>query len=213
MVANVGLYAAVAARAVGPGGAVFAVEPDARSCALLRQTVALNRLANVHVVPQALGDRTGPGHLFMHPDNPGDHRIYDRQRARAAVDVELITLDELVERCSIPPIDVLKIDIQGAEALALAGMRDILTRTPRIRMIMEFWPWGITQAGGSPRGLLQELRQMDFDLYELDGDAGRITAVTDDAWLAAHVLERQHFNLLVQRRCWDPPVAGVRSAR
>lgn len=205
--ANLGLYAAVAARKVLPGGRVFAIEPEERNCALIGKTIEFNRFTNLTVIRKAVSNVTSPGTLFLCADNKADHRIYDNRAERTRVHVEFTTLDDLVRECGIPAIDFMKVDIQGAELLAFEGMGQTLSNHPRIRILMELWPWGISQAGGDARTLLRGLREADFAIYELDGDTKRIAPVTDDERLTALSLERQHVNLLLQREgpgLWCP---------
>ena len=47
-------------------------------------------------------------------------------------------------------IDFIKLDIQGAEGVALEGMKKMLARNPKIVILMEFWPMGIRECGGIP---------------------------------------------------------------
>jgi FkbM family methyltransferase len=197
--ANIGLYAAVAAKRVGPGGKVFAIEPERRNCELVQATIARNGFTNVTVIQAAAGDSTGAGSLFICADNKADHRTYDSADGRQAVPVDLTTLDDLAAARGLPPVDLMKMDIQGSEARAWRGMGRMLAASPAVRIMMEFWPWGLARAGDSPAALLADIRRQGFRIYELDADRRRIVEVTDDGALASRNLERQHANLLVQR--------------
>ena len=197
--ANIGLYTAIAGRIVGPRGRVVAVEPEAVNCGFIRETAALNGLDHVVVVEAAASDAAGRGALFLNELNKADHRIYDRSGDRPSVEVELLRLDDLVERLGLDRVHVIKMDVQGAEAMALDGMVRTLSDHPGIRLMMEFWPWGIRQAGRDPGRVLAELRRLGFEVFEV-GDTG--CAFRDpgrDAELAGRTLERQHANLLLQR--------------
>lgn len=197
--ANIGLYASVAAKRVGPGGRVVAVEPETRNCQILGKTVARNGFDNLTVVQAAVSDRTGPGELFLCETNKADHRIYGSPKARKVVKVEFTRLDDLVTIQRLPRVDVMKLDIQGAESVAFDGMVDVLTRNRGIRVLMEFWPWGIMQTGREPIELLRRIRALGFDIEQIDGDRRRVVPVLDDSALAAQKLERQHVNLMLTR--------------
>jgi len=203
--ANIGLYSIVAARAVGPAGKVFSLEPDQCNCDFLRRNVELNGLANVHITQAAASDSTCPGRLFLSADNKADHRIFDSADRREHVPVDLTTIDDFVAARGIARVDVVKMDIQGAEPRAFAGMRRTLEANQDIRLIMELWPWGIAQGGGSARALLADIRAMGLRIYELDDSVRRAVEVTDDDALAARNLERQHTNILVQRAAEEQP--------
>ncbi|MGB7160517.1 MAG: FkbM family methyltransferase, partial [Tepidisphaeraceae bacterium] len=205
--ANIGLYSAMAARRIGSAATVVAVEPGPDNCDFIRKTIALNGYTNVRVFQKAVGDRTGEAMLYLCSNNKADHRIYARGALgeRKTVPVAIVRLDDLIAEHALPLPDVMKVDIQGAEQLAIEGMRDTLARQANIVVFMELWPWGIRQAGGDASQLLRTLRELGFRIYELDGDREEIHLVTDDAELAARGLERQHANLLLARDPIDVP--------
>jgi len=205
--ANIGLYATVAARHVGPDATVVAVEPGPDNCDFIRKTLALNGFTDVRVFQKAVGNRTGEAVLHLCADNKADHRIYANgaRTTRRTIPVEIVRLDDLIASNALPQPDVMKIDIQGAEQFAVEGMRQTLERQQDVVVFMELWPWGIRQAGGDAAQLLRTIREMGFLIYELDGDDEDIHPVTDDTELASRGLERQHANLLLSRRPIDVP--------
>jgi FkbM family methyltransferase len=205
--ANIGLYTALAASTVGPAGRVIAVEPERRNADLIRETLALNHFTNVDVIQAAISDTTGAGQLFLNEENKADHRIFDRAASRAAVPVEFYRLDDLLTRMTVGRVDVIKVDIQGAEARALQGMRRTLTDNADIRVMIEYWPWGIAQAGGDPRSVLRLIRSLGLQVYEIDDSATRHRPESDDDRMAGLALERQHLNLLLQRSRDIPSLA------
>jgi FkbM family methyltransferase len=199
--ANIGLYTALAARIVGPSGRVIAVEPSSSNCAVIKETVRLNAFSNVTIFEGAASDEAGRAALFLCDDNPADHRLHDRSGKRAKVEVETITLDALAAEHGVGRADVIKIDTQGAEASVLAGMTELLAVNPAPMITLEFWPWGLSQAGSDPRALLDGIIAAGFSLYELDGDRRQIILRDDLAALVGLDLERQHINLLL---CKEP---------
>ena len=117
--ANVGYHALLAARAVGPTGRVVAVEPSSENCRLILLSAALNGFANVEVLPVALDDHQGWAHLSHHIGSnasfvPGG--VEDLRRGHGTV-VPVLRLDQLVSG----RVDVVKLDVEGAEAHAVAG--------------------------------------------------------------------------------------------
>lgn len=75
--ANIGLYTALAARAVGPAGRVIALEPEPETFGFLMQTIAANAFTNVEPHQLAASAAPGAARLFRNPDNRGDSRLYD----------------------------------------------------------------------------------------------------------------------------------------
>ena len=96
--------------------------------------------------------------------NKGDHRIYDSHDGREAITVEVTTLDAFFEKGQYP-IDVIKVDIQGAEMAALQGMSEIVLKNDSLKIIIEFWPMMLQKFGFSPLEFLNKLIEYGFTLY------------------------------------------------
>jgi FkbM family methyltransferase len=150
--ANIGYFTTLAARLVGPGGRVLAVEPEPHNFDLLSGNVRANGFANVVTEQVALGDKPGTARLFCASHNFGDHRLYAEAATadRPARTIAVTTLDDLVARHGLPPADLIKMDVQGYECQVLAGMQSTLGAGGRMRVLTEFWPHGMRQAGGDP---------------------------------------------------------------
>jgi FkbM family methyltransferase len=144
--ANVGYYTLLSGRAVGRRGRVIAVEPDAGNVALLRENVARNRLANVEVVPAAAWLETA--RLLLEPNelNPGDHQVRAASGRADARAIDGVALDDLLADANVA---VVKIDAQGSDHRALAGMERTV-RACRSIVFIEFWPQGIRALGDDP---------------------------------------------------------------
>ncbi len=197
--ANIGIFTALAASRVGKGGAVFSFEPGPENFALLQETVRLNGFDNVVARQAAVADQPGTLRLYLSELNMVDHRIYDADESRPSVEVETVTVDEALAAQGAKRVDVLKIDIQGAEAKAFAGMSRTLADNPNLRILAEFWPWGLRRCGGDPHALLEKFRALGFRIHVLDARRDRLREITDDAELLASETETDYFNLYLQR--------------
>lgn len=201
--ANIGLHTVEAAVRVHPGGRVVAFEPDPVNRALLEENCARNGCDNVTVVASAVGDAVGQLTLYRSAVNYGDHRIYngaddDRynaDRPRTTLTVPVTTVDAYVRAHGLR-VDFVKSDIQGAEARLWRGMRQTVAGRPDLRVLMEFWPYGIRGCGDDPVALLDEIAGAGFGLYVLDG--GSLRRRAPGALLAS--LPGEHFtNVLCSR--------------
>lgn len=163
--ANVGYFTLIAAQLVGDTGKVWAFEPDPDAFELLRRNVELNGYKNVTLVPKALGSEPGKLKLFRHATNRGDHRIYDPGDGREAVEVEVTTLDHYFADAS--RLDLIKMDIQGAECAAVAGAAKTLERGDDTAVIMEYTPQYIRQMGQDPQACLSALAGYGFSFFEI----------------------------------------------
>lgn len=126
--ANVGFYTLLAATLVG-SGKVFAFEPSPRNLTYLRRHIALNNLANVSVFESAISDRDQVLHFHIERTGFGGSLSDEGE----GIDVESVTLDGLLSGGKIPPPDYIKMDIEGAELMALRGAEQLLrTHHPEI---------------------------------------------------------------------------------
>jgi FkbM family methyltransferase len=162
--ANVGAVTRYLAGLVGPEGMVLAFEPAPENFAILSRR---RWGPNVRLVEAAAGATTGEAALFVSDDLNVDHRMYASTEPRARVPVRQVRLDEAVAGRSV---DFVKMDIQGYELEALRGMTGILARPTPMVMILEFWPWGLRQAGESPEALLRFLADAGFTVGLLGGE-------------------------------------------
>jgi FkbM family methyltransferase len=197
--ANIGYYTLLFADLVGPEGRVFAFEPDPTNFDLLTRNVRRNGCANVVPVAAAVGERGGTLRLYLCEDNRGDHRAYDSGDGRPSVEVDVVRLDDYL-RDFDRPIAFVKMDIQGSEAAALAGMAGLLRRNPRLKLATEFWPFGLHRAGGSAEGYLRALGRHGFTLYAIDEAGQRVETADWAQLLRTYVVEKQNYtNLLCVR--------------
>jgi FkbM family methyltransferase len=154
--ANIGIYSQFLARCVGPAGMVHSFEPDLENFTRLRTAVA--GLPNVRVNRFALSDKTGDSLLYLSQQLNVDHRAYPTEsEMRQTVSIQSITLDDYFKAGE--RVDLIKMDIQGYELHALRGANRVLEDNPDIKLLVEFWPYGLKQAGVNWVGLIAALEQ------------------------------------------------------
>ena len=125
--ANIGYVTLSLAKGVGNAGRVIAFEPLPQNVKLLRENVAINRLANVEIIERAASDRTGEALIRM-SDNLAMASLVWHQRDSLAIEVAIrtVAIDELVQEGRLSAPKFVKLDVEGAEGVALLGMRNIL---------------------------------------------------------------------------------------
>jgi FkbM family methyltransferase len=128
--AHAGFFSLIAARAVGPGGAVYAFEPLADHRAVIEEQLALNGFGNCTIVPAAVAAERGPALLALREGASAEARLTSDPTGAAGgarLPVEAVTLDDFVAAGHRPP-DVIKIDVEGEGHGVLRGCREVLLR-------------------------------------------------------------------------------------
>jgi FkbM family methyltransferase len=202
--ANVGYYTILAARKVGAAGRVYAFEPDPENYRGLRTVVRAFGYGHVVLEDCAVSDRAGHARLYLSETNSGDHRIFDPGDGRRSVDVSTTSLDGyFAARGSIPRIDVVKMDIQGAEVAALRGMRQVIAANPLLILLTEFWPRGLLAAGSSAQEHLALLGELGLDFRRINEESRSLECVSVERLLETHTVEAGNYTNLI---CGRPEV-------
>ena len=137
--ANFGLYTVLAAKRVGPTGSVLAVEPDPRNRFYLRANVLLNRQWHVTTLSVALGDSEEEADFFSCTQGAySGLKIAEVPGTIKKIKVEQTTLDKLAASQQWPPVDFLKMDVEGAELRVLNGGNKFFGEGPRPIVMCEF---------------------------------------------------------------------------
>ena len=187
--ANIGFYTLQFSRMVGETGHVWAFEPAPGNIAMLRKNITINGYTNITLVEGAVSKIGGEGLLYLSESHQGDHRFYQTERERSSIEVKVYALDEYFT--PFQRIDLVKMDIQGAEGLALMGMRRILTESHSPMIIMEFWPSGLSQLGFAPEEVILELARLGYQLKSFDERSRKLREIKDFQKFA-HNLEQEN---------------------
>lgn len=138
--ANIGYISLLLARRVGDAGRVVAVEALPVNIERLRRNLALNDLeGRVQVLDAAVVDKPGAVTFLVHASTSmgkvQGSAGRDNEAYQQHLRVEGVTLDEIVYRRGYPLPDVVKMDIEGGEALAIRGMSRLLREAPPVLLI------------------------------------------------------------------------------
>jgi FkbM family methyltransferase len=172
--ANIGYLTLLMARLVSPNGKVYAVEPGEDNLLCLRKNIELNSCTNVEVLPVAAGAKRSSRPLYIREAGTL-HSFYPRTEGHAlASQVSEMPLDELLAGIKI---DLIKIDVEGAEIDVLAGMERILRNDPEIQCIIEWNPIALKRAGHTSNELPELLIQHGFQLWAIDEETAALMPI------------------------------------
>jgi FkbM family methyltransferase len=185
--ANIGEYSIFLADLVGPTGKVVAVEPEPKNFARLCK--AVSHLTYVKTIHAAAA--TGPGKLQLFVSNRFnvDHHTYDDGEGRPSLEVEAIALDDYMPVGV--HVDFIKIDVQGAELSALKGTQRILRENQDVKVLFEYWPYGLRRAGHEPSELISYLLNLGFGI--------RSMRIGNDNWHSLGERKHEYCNLIARR--------------
>ncbi len=177
--ANLGEMALHMAAKVGPGGTVYAFEPAPRAFERLQSHVDRNGLSSiVRVLALALSARSGTAvlaHADDRADNQGLASLVNTAHPAVSqrVEIRTQTLDDFAAGHKLARIDLIKVDIQGAEMQFLRGGPNVLA-TLAPDLLMEISPDDLRHDAGDSRKLCEMLEGYGYAIYELK--RGRPTA-------------------------------------
>lgn len=177
--ANIGYYTLMMAKLVGSGGKVYAIEPGQDNLQFLRRNVEKSGFSNVEILPHAAGARRQIRSLYLHKTS-ARHSLYpsrkpDNVGTCEIQDVEEIPLDEVIEH----RVDIVKIDVEGAEIDVLKGMKRILQSNPEIQLFIEWNPLALEMAGHRAESLPEFLLALGFELSVIDDRTRSLLAVEE----------------------------------
>ncbi|MCC7009105.1 MAG: FkbM family methyltransferase [Acidobacteria bacterium] len=170
--ANIGYFAVVASRAVGPHGRVLAFEPQPDVRRRLAANLDLNALTNVTVRSEALGASSGEVTLYTGPrDDTGLASLRPLPES-TAVTIPLVRFDDLWDGS---PVRLIKIDVEGAEMEVLAGMAGCLRRD-HPDVIAEVTDEYLRALGSSARAMFDWMTAFGYRMFEIAHD-GALRAI------------------------------------
>jgi FkbM family methyltransferase len=176
--ANVGYYSLLAARLVGTTGRVFAIEANPTTYSMLLQNIAVNDYHKIIPVNRCVSNLSGQARFRIDRAVAGESGMLPRCETERedTITVDTGTLDDLLPDCTA---DVLKIDIEGAEGLALMGASRLL-RNCRPQIFMEFVPALLTKMGTPPADVLGKIKQHGYSIYLINEKSHTLQTIVDE---------------------------------
>jgi len=197
--ANWGYFTLLAAHLVSAQGRILSLEPDPRLFRKLETNAAMNRREQVRVLQTAAADTPGSLTLVGFDEAQGNfglsrivgegdaHLFTDAKCTNLSIENGLLPrsqkdecplfrvlarpLDDLLVEAGFDSVDLLKMDIEGAEGMALEGMRQTL-KGRRIRhLLLELHPAQLAERGQSATDIIQQLRGYGYVGWRIDHSA------------------------------------------
>lgn len=162
--AHHGAYAVILGKIVQKmGGRVIAIEPNPDSYSVLLKNINLNRLQNTVISEQvAIADHTG--HTYF--DLMGSESRINAKQTDSCCVVEVITLEQLLKKYAVSHVDLLIVDVEGAELPVLRGFPWQTVKVEKIFCELHPYAWkDFGYTGEDLRNYLIEHNYRCFDMY------------------------------------------------
>jgi FkbM family methyltransferase len=188
--ANHGMWTLALSPAVGEGARVYSFEPVPFTFGVLSAVVRRGHLANVTLVNKGCSDRvatmvvTVPLQSSGSTDDLGAHLAQRRGKAdgdageSVEISCEMTTLDSTL--AEVEGVSLLKLDIEGAELLALRGAAGLIARE-RPAIVCEVDAAFLAGFGQEPRDVVEFLGQWGYEAHRYDGQRRRLEPVSEPA--------------------------------
>lgn len=171
--ASCGIYTVALSKLLAGTGRVLAFEPGARAYTALETNIRLNGLTNVRAFRLALSDRVGRARLRHHSFGPVANRLdLEASAGGSSEEVEVTTLDAVLQAEGHPVIHLMKMDVEGAEELVLRGAMATLARGRPI-IFFEHLPRLVARHGLVPTGPMDVLSRLGYRFFRV-GRSGEL---------------------------------------
>lgn len=161
--ANIGIYTQFFSMRLGQQGQVHAFEPGPVNFTRLQENT--RHLSNASLNHAAVGESNGTIKLFISDELNVDHRTFDSGEGRDSIDVPMVSLDNYFSPGQ--SVDLIKLDVQGYEMSVLLGAQRILADNPDIKILMEYWPYGLKQASVEPSRVIDFFKSKGFRIRKI----------------------------------------------
>lgn len=175
--AHEGVYSLFAALRTAPGGRVIAFEPSDRERSAWKANMELNH-CQAMLIDAALGQADGEATLIVAQGQRSGHNtlgsfVWEGVREARRERVTLRSLDRVADELGLTRLDLLKLDIEGAETAALRGAARVL-REFRPVLLLEVSPRSLAAQGSSREELLALLDESGYELFSFDYWTGEL---------------------------------------
>ncbi|MGA2368417.1 MAG: FkbM family methyltransferase [Dehalococcoidia bacterium] len=183
-----------------PDCRILSFEPVAENFKILKENIKLNNLTNVEAYNLAISDQSGVKEFYI-TDSCSECGLHGHPAAEEIKKIEVKTenLEPFLNDVGDQDV-IIKIDTEGHDIYVLEGMESFLKNHHNIKLLIEFNPKCIVNAGYQPADLLNKVLSLDFDIYFILDDKKiyyKFDPANIDKWQAYMLgYEKSYLNIL-----------------
>lgn len=179
---HIGYYLGPVCHAITPGGKAFFLEPLPEHYELLRANIGGNGFACATAINTAVSDQGGETVFYVAEDSGRNSLMHNTVTDAPPIKVQQTRLDQLCSRLDISVIDLLQIDVEGAEFLVARGARQLLKRGGVLAILCELHPAQLrNEFDADPMELVNYVAQFGYDVFQLTPRAGEELPLRSDS--------------------------------
>ena len=172
--ANIGFYSLFARSIVGSKGKIYSFEALKDNAEMIEMSALENSFENVSVINVAISNVLGKGFLHVSSYYNSEHSLFNYHYSSGKtnsnkIQISLETIDNFLQnKVNDLNVDVIKMDIEGSESMALEGMTNTISENENIVVVTEFWPQGFRNSNNEPKDFLEKLIAFGFQINHID---------------------------------------------
>lgn len=161
---NKGDFSLLAAKIIGKTGSVLAFEPEPDNCQWIEKSIKLNNYGNIKLFPLALGDKNEDAQLYL-GEKSGWHSLVSNpgNAQKSTIEVKKRTLDSILDEVGNTCVDMIKIDVEGAEMEVLKGASEMFKNNPDLIVLLDLHP----HMGVNPVEVCDFLTEKGFNVLSM----------------------------------------------
>jgi FkbM family methyltransferase len=168
--ANFGIYTVVAAKLVGASGRVLSFEPGEESFSILQKNIEINQFDNVTALKAGLSDREGTARFYHVENAPNSYSLGQESTENSEFEeIATTTLDRVLATEELDRLDVVKLDVEGAEEMVLRGSQATLEKYRPI-VLFEISESATQRLGLDINGAWHFLKQIGYQFFTLNNN-------------------------------------------
>ncbi len=161
--ANIGYYSFLASNCMGNNGTIYSFEPSLREFRRLIKGISDNNCKNIIPSNIAISNTNGLQTLTLSKHHTGLNKLnLNKSIEKFNFNVPTIKFDDFFYLMNMRQIDLMKIDVEGAELLVLYGMKNILKEKKITKIIVEITPKFLSEFNHSRKQLYDFMKDLEY---------------------------------------------------